>query len=299
MVRPWDPVPWSPGTRRDAGGASGVYRCRDRAHDLDPARGARAMGRAAGDLRRNERLRRRTPGGGSVRAFLTEPRLMSHDDVDSSVCWRPSTVLGTVGRDAHAVLSRRCRAEFPRTDLSGVSRRNGLSRQGHRAVRAGMVPAGCRADGPSVGIIWRSPVELSGQVQVLRPVSVTEAQPSWLPIRIDAGNLTFAAWVCGDGSPAPICVPLLRRDNYVVISKNGIIRYHADDTWPTQESLSRERTARRRRRAGLEPRRCRRSALTIFVSATSAVQCSPAVEFSNRSAQARMRECDPTWPAGG
>lgn len=53
--------------------------------------------------------------------------------------------------------------------------------------------------------------------------------------RIDAGNVTFPLLRdCADGSLASdtnLVVPYNQRDNYVVINKVGIIRYHADDAW--------------------------------------------------------------------
>lgn len=76
-----------------------------------------------------------------------------------------------------------------------------------------------------------------GQVQVLG----TDVFPSGTngaflqQFRINAGNLTFPLLRdCGDGSATNdtnLVVPYNQRDNYVVINKTGIIRYHADDAW--------------------------------------------------------------------
>ena len=75
-----------------------------------------------------------------------------------------------------------------------------------------------------------------GQVQVLgTDVFNSGTNGSLLQqFRINAGNLTFPLLRdCGDGCPNDTCltIPYNQRDNYVVINKQGIIRYHADDAW--------------------------------------------------------------------
>jgi len=76
-----------------------------------------------------------------------------------------------------------------------------------------------------------------GQVQVLGPdVMSSGFNGSTLQqFRISAGNLTFPLLRdCADGSAladSNLLKPYTQRDNYVVINKQGIIRYHADDAW--------------------------------------------------------------------
>lgn len=72
-----------------------------------------------------------------------------------------------------------------------------------------------------------------GQVQLLGP-DVGNGSPAQLAaFRSNAGNLSFPLLqLCADGvSDTNLLVPYNQRDNYVVINKTGIIRYHADDFW--------------------------------------------------------------------
>ena len=76
-----------------------------------------------------------------------------------------------------------------------------------------------------------------GQVQVLGPdVMSSGANGGTLAqFRINAGNPTFPLLRdCADGSALSdtnLLQPYTQRDNYVVINKQGIIRYNADDAW--------------------------------------------------------------------
>jgi hypothetical protein len=68
---------------------------------------------------------------------------------------------------------------------------------------------------------------------VLGP-DVGNGSPSQLAtFRNNSGNLTFPLLqLCGDGvGDTNLVIPYNQRDNYVVINKQGIIRYHADDSW--------------------------------------------------------------------
>lgn len=77
-----------------------------------------------------------------------------------------------------------------------------------------------------------------GQVQVLGP-DVLNSGPNGSTLaqfRVSAGNLTFPLLRdCADGSvlsDTNLINPYIQRDNYVVINKQGVIRYHAADFWP-------------------------------------------------------------------
>jgi hypothetical protein len=95
------------------------------------------------------------------------------------------------------------------------------------------------ADGPSVeSQVW-SFVEgnYPGQVQVLGP----DVMPSGIngntlqQFNVITGGLTFPLLRdCADGSAladSNLLKPYIQRENYVVINKQGIIRYHAADIW--------------------------------------------------------------------
>src|SRR6185369_953637 len=93
------------------------------------------------------------------------------------------------------------------------------------------------ADGPSVeSQIW-SYVQgaYPGQVQVLGPdVMPSGTNGSTLQqFNVITGGLTFPLLRdCGDGSALAdtnLLRPYFQRENYVVINKQGIIRYHAND----------------------------------------------------------------------
>lgn len=93
------------------------------------------------------------------------------------------------------------------------------------------------ADGPFVeSEIWQYyQGTYPGQVQVLGPDVGNGTAAQLAQFRVSAGNLTFPLLqLCADGSFASdtnLLVPYNQRDNYVVINKAGIIRYHADDAW--------------------------------------------------------------------
>jgi len=86
--------------------------------------------------------------------------------------------------------------------------------------------------------IWQAlKTQYPGQVQVLGPdVFFSGTNGSLLAqFRANAGNLTFPLLRdCGDGGLADtnLVNPYIQRDNYVVINKQGVIRYHAADFWP-------------------------------------------------------------------
>lgn len=75
----------------------------------------------------------------------------------------------------------------------------------------------------------------AGQVQVLgTDVFASGTNGNLLQqFRITAGNLTFPLFRdCADGVlDSNLVFTYNQRDNYVVINKQGIIRYHADDAW--------------------------------------------------------------------
>jgi len=95
------------------------------------------------------------------------------------------------------------------------------------------------ADGPSVeSEVW-SYIEgaYPGQAQVLGPdVMVSGTNGNNLrQFQVLAGGLSFPLLRdCGDGSAladSNLLRPYVMRENYVVINKQGIIRYHAEDLW--------------------------------------------------------------------
>ena len=93
-------------------------------------------------------------------------------------------------------------------------------------------------DGPVVeSEIWQYyQTNRPGQVVVLGPDVGNPSTPSNLAaFRSQAGNPTFPLLLaCADGSALSdtnLLRPYNERDNYVVINKQGIIRYHADDAW--------------------------------------------------------------------
>jgi hypothetical protein len=95
------------------------------------------------------------------------------------------------------------------------------------------------ADGPSVERqIW-SYVEgaYPGQVQVLGPDVMTSGPngSTLQQFQVIAGDLSFPLLRdCADGSAladSNLLKPYFMRENYVVINKQGIIRYHAADIW--------------------------------------------------------------------
>ena len=86
------------------------------------------------------------------------------------------------------------------------------------------------ADGPLVeNEIWRYyQIERPGQVQVLGLDTGNGSQAQLQQFRTNAQNPTFPLLrTCQDQLPY-----YGERDNYVVIDKHGIIRYHAYDYWP-------------------------------------------------------------------
>src|SRR5262245_55839228 len=94
-------------------------------------------------------------------------------------------------------------------------------------------------DGPFVEQeIWENlSSQYPGQVQMLGPdVMASGANGSNLVnFRSVAGNLTFPLLRdCADGTflaDSNLLKPYFERDNYDVINKQGIIRYHAADAW--------------------------------------------------------------------
>ncbi len=86
--------------------------------------------------------------------------------------------------------------------------------------------------------IWQAlSSQYPGQVQVLGPDVMTSGTDgnTLRQFRINAGNLTFPLLRdCADGSALSdtnLLKPYTQRDNYVVINKQGIVRYNADDAW--------------------------------------------------------------------
>src|SRR5262249_21514892 len=96
------------------------------------------------------------------------------------------------------------------------------------------------ADGPSVESQVAQYVQANypGQVQVLGPdVMVSGSNGNNLRnFNAIVGGLTFPLLRdCADGAAladSNLLHPYNMRENYVVISKQGIIRYHAYDLWP-------------------------------------------------------------------
>src|SRR5215831_4437826 len=95
------------------------------------------------------------------------------------------------------------------------------------------------ADGPSVeSQIWSYlQGNFPGQAEVLGP----DVMPSGIDgstlrqFNVIVGGLTFPLLRdCADGSAladSNLLKPYVQRENYVVINKQGIIRYHAADLW--------------------------------------------------------------------
>jgi len=96
------------------------------------------------------------------------------------------------------------------------------------------------ADGPSVETdVWGSVKRnYPGQVQVLGPDVMNSGSNGSNLLLFDAivGGLSFPLMRdCADGSAladSNLLKSYIQRDNYVVINKQGIIRYHAADFWP-------------------------------------------------------------------
>src|SRR5262249_53910517 len=95
------------------------------------------------------------------------------------------------------------------------------------------------ADGPSVESQVKATVDSQypGQVQMLGPdVMVSGTNGSTLQqFNVIVGGLSFPLLRdCADGSAlagSNLLKPYFMRENYVVINKQGIIRYHANDFW--------------------------------------------------------------------
>lgn len=86
--------------------------------------------------------------------------------------------------------------------------------------------------------IWQAlSSQYPGQVQVLGPDVMTSGTNgnTLRQFQVNAGNLTFPLLRdCADGSALSdtnLLKPYTQRDNYVVINKQGIVRYNADDAW--------------------------------------------------------------------
>ena len=96
------------------------------------------------------------------------------------------------------------------------------------------------ADGPSVESQVKATVDQQypGQVQMLGPdVMVSGTNGNTLrEFDVIVGGLSFPLLRdCADGSVAAdsnLLKPYFQRENYVVINKQGVIRYHAANAWP-------------------------------------------------------------------
>jgi len=96
------------------------------------------------------------------------------------------------------------------------------------------------ADGPSVESQVKATVDhqYPGQVQMLGPdVMISGTNGNTLrAFNITVGGLSFPLLRdCADGAAladSNLLNPYFQRDNYAVINKQGVVRYHAANSWP-------------------------------------------------------------------